>query len=397
MKILIKLFALLTVLCLLAGCAPALGQTETQQANGETPAQTGAASTEAAPTAENIETTPAAIETTPADTEPAPATVETTPAEPETTEAYGEPEGWEEEWPPEYPLAGYQLLDGAISQTGRLNKYRYEQLDGAETYMELAADYVREALDCGDELTLREDSPHDGYANWLMEAPNGSATVSGSSVTGRFVFGLYPGFDRILEMTERTITDRGAMEQAARDFAQRFSGITGELELIKAADEVQDYHDERSSGMKDVHVPAVVYTFRSADHSRLDLEIQEGLDAPVLCGDSTLDDLAVHCFTVTVWPDGTVVRGNNYITKARTVPDGSARMPDEDDVPELITYLSSNTENDTVVIKEIRADRYSVYFGHPDVEPFLTMTYYFESDPTEEYSTEFVIGLLGDE
>ena len=100
---------------------------------------------------------------------------------------------------------------------------------------------------------------------------------------------------------------------------------------------------------------------------------------------------------MTVWPDGTVVRGNNYITLARTVPDGSARMPDADDVPELITYLSSNTENDTVVIRELRADRYSVYFGYPDIEPFLTMTYYFESDPTEEHSTEFVIGLLGDE
>ncbi len=392
MKMLIKLFTLLTAFCLLAGCASIVTQTEAPQGNGDTTALT-----EPVPTAEDAETTSAAVETTPADTEPAPATAEPSNADVETTAAGGEPEGWEEEWPPEYPLAGYELLDGAIQQTGRLNKYRYEQLDGAETYMILAADYVREALDCGDELTLREDSPHDGYANWLMEAPIGSASVSGSSVTGRFVFSLYPGFDRILEMTERTITDRGAMEQAARDFADRFSGITGDLELVKAVDKVQDYHDERSAGFQDVHVPAVVYTFRSADHSRLELEIQEGLDAPVLCGDSTLDDLAVHCFTVTVWPDGTVVRGNNYITRAQTVPDGSARMPDADDVSELISYLSSNTENDTVVIREIRVDRYSVYFGYPDVEPYLTMTYYFESDPTEEHRTEFVIGLLGDE
>ena len=390
MKSIIKLFALLTALCLLAGCASIAGQTEHSQANGDTPAQTGAASTEAAPTPENAETTPATAE-------PTAATIETSPADAETTAAVGEPEGWEEEWPAEYPLAGYQLLDGAIRQTGRLNKYRYEQLDGAEDYMNLAADYVREALDCGDALTLREDSPHDGYANWLMAAPKGNATVSGSSVTGRFVFDLYPGFDRILEMTEQTVTDRGAMEQAARDFVQRFSGITGELELVKTADEVRDYHDERSSGFQDVHVPVVVYTFRSAEHSRLELEIQDGLQAPVLCGDSTLDDLAVHCFTVTVWPDGTVVRGNNYITLARTVPDGSARMPDADDVPELISYLTSNTENDTVVIRELRADRCSVYFGYAEIEPFLTMTYYFESDPTEEHSTEFVIGLLGDE
>ena len=392
MKTLIKLFTLLTAFCLLAGCASVVTQSEAPQGNGDTTALT-----EPVPTAEDAETTSAAIEATPADTEPAPVTAETSPAEVETTEAVGEPEGWEEEWPPEYPLAGYQLLDGAIGQTGRLNKYRYEQLEGAEDYMNLAADYVREALACGDELTLREDCPHDGYANWLMESPKGNAAVSGSSVTGRFVFSLYPGFDRILEMTERTITDRAALEQAARDFAARFSGITGDLELIKAEDEDQDYHDERSSGLKDVHVPAVVYTFRSPEYSRLLLELQAGLDAPVLCGDSTLDDLAVHCFTVTVWPDGTVVRSNNYITKAKTVPDGSVRMPDEDDVPELITYLSSNTENDTVVIREIRADRYSVYFGYPEVEPFLTMTYYFESDPTEEHSTEFVMGLLGDE
>lgn len=390
MKTMSKLFALLTALCLLAGCAAVGGQTDNPQGSGQTTPQTAPASTKAAPTAERTEATTENVA-------PTPATVEPTPADVETTAAVGEPEGWEEEWPEEYPVEDYRLPDGAIQQTGRLNKYRYEQLDGAETYMDLAAAYVRETLGCGDALTLREDSPHDGYANWLMEAPNGSATVSGSSVTGRFVFSLYPGFDRILEMTERPVTDRGAMEQAARDFANRFSVITGDLELVKSADEEQHYHDERSSGMRDVVVPAVVYTFRSGSSSKLSLEIQDGLDAPVLCGDSDLDDLSLHCFTVTVWPDGTVVRGNNYITRAKTVPDGSVRMPDAGDVPELISYLSSMTEHDVIVIEELRADRYSVYFGCAEVEPLLTMTYHFESDPADRLSTEFVAGLLGDE
>lgn len=393
MKTTIRLFALLAALCLLAGCASGAGQTETRQVNGETPAPTAPAAAEATP--KNLETTPATVEATPEDIETTSA-AESIPATTETASG-GEPEGWEEAWPPEYPVENYRLSDGAIQQTGSLNKYRYEQLREAETYVELLADYVRVALDCGDALSVEEDSPHDGYANWFMEAPVGRASVSGSSITGRFTFDLYPGFDRILEMTEQPITDRAAMEQAARDFVSRFSGITGALELVKAADETQDYHDERSSGFQDVHVPAVVYTFRSAEHSRLLLELQEGLSAPVLCGDSTLDDLSGHCFTVTVWPDGTVVRGNNYITRAQAVPDGTVRMPDADDVPELISYLCSNVENDTVVIRGLRADSFSVYFGYADILPFLTMTYYFESDPEELLTTEFVITLLEDE
>lgn len=396
MKILIKLFALLTALCLLAGCAASKTQTDTPQGSDGTAAQT-VASTEAAPTVESPEATPEDIETTPVDIETTTADIEATPTDVETTAPVGEPEGWEEEWPPEYPLAGYKLLDGAIQQTGRLNKYRYEPLEGAEDYMNLAADYVREVLDCGDTLTMREDSPHDGYANWFMDAPNGHASVSGTSVTGRFGFGLYPGFDRVLEMTERTITDRAAMEQAAWAFVNRFTAITGDLELIRAVDEVQDYHDERSSELKDVHVPAVVYTFCSAEHSRLLLELQEGLQGPVLCGDSNSEDRGVHCFTVTVWPDGTVVRGNNDITRARAVPDGSLRMPDEGYVAEHLCYFTSFAENDTIVIEEIRVDSYSVYFGHAEIEPLLTMTYYFESDPTEQCTTEFVLSGSEDE
>ena len=262
--------------------------------------------------------------------------------------------------------------------------------------MDLAADYVREALACGDALTLREDSPHDGYANWLMEAPQGSAAISGSSVTGRFTFSLWPGFDRVLEMTEAAITDRADMEQAARAFTERFAAVTGPLELVTVTEEPQDYLDQRSSGYQDVTVPALLFTFRSDSVSSLRLEIQDGSPAPVTCGDSTLDDLSLHCFTVTVWPDGTVVRANNYITRAETVPAGTVRMPDESDVPELISYLTSFTEHDRIIVKELSADSFSVYFGYADVDPLLTMKYCFASDPAEELSTEFSTNLFDD-
>ena len=364
------LIVLLTVLCLLAGCASTGGQpAATVTEIGEQP----------------VPTEPAV---NPSDTS---AFDDSDP-----TAASGEPEGWEEEWPAEYPVENYRLFDGAIRQTGNLNKYRYEQLPGAENYRNLVADYVRQALSCGDNLTMTEDSPHDGYANWFMEAENGSAAVSGSSITGRFTFGLYPTFDRILEMTGQVIEDQAAMEQAAWAFVQRFSGITGELVLLKSEEEPQYYHDERSSELKDVTVPAIVYTFRSASVSEVSLEIQDGLTAPVACGDSTIDDLNTHCFTVTVWPDGTVVEGNNYITQAPLTEDGTARMLDESNLPELMTYLTSFSENDTLVIEEIRADSFSVYFGYATVEPIVTVKYHFESNPTDSLSTEFSMGLFGE-
>lgn len=391
-----RVFAILTILCLLVGCASQGNPAESgTAASGTISEQTASADqtvseTEAADSAGTEPTAEAATVTEPA-------TESTTQPQTETEEESGEPEGWEEEWPEEFPVENYRLLDGAITQTGRLNKYRYLQLDGAENYMNLLADYVRQALNCGDSLTMREDSPHDGYANWLMDAPKGSATASGSSVTGRFVFDLYPGFSRILEMTERRITDRDALSQAAVDFAARISGITGPLELLKSEEDVLSYHDERRSGYHDVTVPVMVYTFRSLTESTPSLDVQDGQSAPIVCGDSTVEDLNVHVLTVTVWPDGTVVRANNYITRAEPVPDGSVRMPDEGDVPELISYLTSFTENDTIVIEKMRADSFSVYFGNATVHPLLTVTYYFESRPTEHQTTVFSMELFDEE
>ncbi len=380
-KILTSILALLTVLCLLAGCAASGTPDPAPAGTGEAPVSTEPASPQ----------TDAALSTEAA----APVSTEPDAAAPtETGVPGGEPEGWEEEWPEEYPVEEYQLLEGAIRQSGELNKYRYLQLDGAEGYMDLAADYVREALACGDSLTMREDSPHDGYANWFMESPKGNASVSGSGITGRFTFSLYPGFERILEMTEASITDRAAMEAAARAFAERFAAITGPLELVKTEEEPQSYYDERGDGFSDVTVPALLFTFRSNEFSELRLPIQEGAEAPVTCGDSTLDDLSVHCFVVTVWPDGTVVRANNYITRAELVPDGTVRMPDAGDVPELVSYLSSMTEHDVLVIESLSAESFGVYFGYAAVDPVITLNYHFASDPAEHLSTAFSVNLF---
>ena len=320
------------------------------------------------------------------------------PAPPEESPAAsgGEPEGWEEEWPEEYPVERYRLAEGAIRETGRLQKYRYLQLDGAEKYPEIAAAYVKEALACGSSLTVREDSPHDGYANWFMEAPNGSAAISGSSITGRFSFSLNPGFERTLAVSGKERADRSEAEKAARAFVERFSAITGELTLVRTAEETLYYRDERGRESPDVEVPAVLYTFRSETKSVVSLAVQEGLTARIECGDSSVEDMAEQVFTVTVWPDGTVVRADNYITSAEIVPDGTVRAFEERDLPELVSLLTSGTEGDAAVIEEVRASRFSVYFGSAEIEPLLTVTYYFESDPALRMTTEFVMGLFGE-
>ncbi len=306
----------------------------------------------------------------------------------------GEPEDREEEWPEEFPVENYRLADGAIAQTGELNRYRYTQLDNAEHYMDMIALYVQQFF--GDDLSIEEDSPHDGYANWFIQGENGRASVSGSSITGRFCYTLSPDFDRILKMTEAAIMDEAAMERAAWDFTERFIGITGELELLRTERQESAYHDERSNEIGDVSVPVMVYTFRSKDSSTLALDIHGGLSAPVVTGDSTISDPNIHCFTVTVWPDGTVTEANNYITRADVTPNGSARMLKEEDLPRLLSFFTSFSEHDTVVFDSIRADHFSVYFGSADIEPAMTVEYHFESDPGTSVSTEFVLPGLFD-
>ena len=326
--------------------------------------------------------------------EPAQPQAETS-SEPGAQEApTGEPEGWEEEWPQEYPIADCRLADGAIAQTGELNKYRYVQLDGAERYHDIVSQYLFRFL--GDDLGAEEDSPHDGYANWFITGENGGASVSGSSITGRFSYSMQPDFDRILQASASEITDPAAMEQAARNFAALFSGITGELELLGSEEQEAYYHDERTNEMKDITVPVLVYTFRSKVHSELSLDIQEGLSAPVCCGSSDSADLAVHCFTATVWPDGTVVAADNNITAAAVEEAGTTRMIGESDLPVLVEFFTSYAENDTLIIESVSANSYSVYFGSADIEPTVTVEYRFESDPDTLLTSEFVLPGLFD-
>lgn len=305
-----------------------------------------------------------------------------------------EPEGWEEEFPQEYPVTEFRIEGEGFLQSGEINLYRYEQLPEAEGYMDILTGIAREALNSPD-AAYAIDSPHDGYANWFMETPQGGSSVSGSSITGRFTYELSPAFDRILAQSQRTVTDRDAMEQAARDYVEKFTGITGELVLVGSTDDDLHYHDVRFTGLRDVVVPTVIYYFRSEENSRIRLAAQDGLELPVSCGDSSLDDLTDHTFAVTVWPDGTVVRGNNYITRARIVADGTIRMPDESDMDRILSFTTSFAENDTFVLEAAGVEQYSVYFGYGEVGPVLTVRYHFESRPEEHLTTNITMaGLL---
>ena len=140
----------------------------------------------------------------------------------------------------------------------------------------------------------------------------------------------------------------------------------------------------------------MVYTFRSKENSELTMDIQDGLPVPVSCGDSEIADPNVHCFTATVWPDGTVVNADNYITRAGVTEDGVARMLEESDLPRLLNFFTSFQAHDTVVFESIRADHFNVYFGSADIEPTMTVDDHFDSDPEEHFSTEFVLPGLFD-
>ena len=312
----------------------------------------------------------------------------------EYTRTWVEPEGWEEEFPQEYPVTEWRIEGEGFLQSGEINLYRYEQLPEAEGYVDILTGIARQALNSPD-ADFAIDSPHDGYANWFMTTSNGSASVSGSSITGRFTYSLYPGFDRILEQSGAEITDRDAMEQAARSFAEQFSGITGELELVGTRDDEEHYHDERFTSLRDVVVPSVIFYFRSADNSKVTLQAQDGLEVPVSCGDSTLDDLTDHTFAVTVWPDGTVVDGNNYITRAEIVPNGTLDMPGEESMDAILSFMTSYTEDDTFILESAALEEYSVYFGYGSIDPVLTIRYHYASTPDEHEATLIVIpGLL---
>lgn len=313
---------------------------------------------------------------------------------------------WEEEWPTEYPVENYKLqsADGGsvFAQSGELNVWRYEQLPAAEDYVSILQGYLDELKEnsgsnynCG-ELTVDAETVHDGYANHF--AQNGleqgqGASLSGSSVTGRFSFSLWPGQYAAL-LAGKSVSDRAALEEAARSFVRRFEGITGQLVLQQIEDETLEFFPDPRDVHTTVQVSALRFRFTAATEKAAHptLTIQDGLEVPVTCGDSTLDNLGEHSFSVTVLPDGTVANANNYITLASPIPDGTIRMIDESDMKTLLGFFTSYEQDDTMVITSIRASTFSVYFGSALIEPTITVEYYLESDPGVLQTTDMVHG-----
>ncbi len=296
----------------------------------------------------------------------------------------------DEEWPEEYPVENVRVKLDVFTRHGEVQTYRYEPVPMDDGYQIVLHSYAEQVLGCP--LSLDQDSPHDGYANWGMEGGDGSAYASGSDITGRFVFNLAPSFDKILEMSETKIEDPDMMQRKAEEFAALFFDITGEITLDHAQEDDCHYHDERSSELRDLTVPAVTFCFRQPEGKLPMLPLQDGYEVPVLCGDSNVLDLPYHCFSVTVWPDGTVVRADNYISCAGIVKNDTLRLPEEADLNRLLVgFITSFAENDTMVVTGVRADQFSVYFGTADIEPAVVVDYYFESAPEEKQSTMFIL------
>ena len=299
----------------------------------------------------------------------------------------------DEEWPEEYPVENYRLEpangESVFAQSGELKAYRYTQLPAAEDYISILEGFLLHTL------VPDTETMHDGYANHFAQWEDCNAAVSGSSVTGRFSFTFQPPTAYIEGMVGRTVDNRSEMEAQARAFVDRFVGITGELELAEVRPVTCSYNLYPSEDSTDVDIEALCFRFVSKDPT-VRLEIQDGLLAPVNCGDSTLEDLSEHSFTVTVLPDSTIISADNYITTADIAEDGTVRMIDESDMQTLLKFMTSFAENDTLVITSIRADGFSVYFGRPEIEPLITVEYYFESDPETKLSTEMVLPGLFD-
>ena len=310
-----------------------------------------------------------------------------------------EPDGWEEEYPQEYPVEAWRLEGGAakvFAQTGSLNKYRYAALPGAEAYVSILGEYAAGQLSVQTDFVPDLETAHDGYCNWFMEAGEQSASVSGSSVTGRFSFYLWPGTARAEAMAEADPLDADLLVEAATSFADEFEALTGPLEFIGSKVNYDQYYPGRAD-TPDIRVRTLTCFFRSPAYSEVTAQMQAGYDVPVLCGDSEIEDPARQLFTVTLWPDGTVVYANNYLTRAALEPDGATPMLTEANLPQLLSFFTSFAEHDTMVIRTITADCYNVYFGSAQAEQTISVTYYYESDPDTIQTTQIIAEGLLDE
>lgn len=307
------------------------------------------------------------------------------------------PEG-EEEWPEEYPITDYQLLDDAFKISGDINEYRYVQIEDAEKIIDTLNDYF------GITLTLdTEIEYHDGYGNWFYnnDAPIDSehASVSCSSVTGKFSFNYKPEDNRIIKAADNNNIDLKQMRKIAEEFADHFSYVTGELILADEKDAEDISYTIPSDKGNDivVTVSGRTYYFTSEEYSKVNVSVQEGQNCYVECGDSSIIDRESQYFAVTIWNDGTIVDASNYITRAEIEKTGTKQMIEAKDIDKLLTYFMSNTENDTLIIKKIYIDSYSNYFGYSTIEPVVKVEYCLKSDINNTQTTEIVIeGLLED-
>lgn len=304
----------------------------------------------------------------------------------------------EEEWPEEYPVSDYQLLDDAFKISGDINEYRYAQLDGAEKVIDTINDYF------GISLTLDTDIDyHDGYGNWFYnnDAPisSESASVSGSSVTGKFTFNYKPDDKRIIKASENNNADEKQLRTIAEDFANRFTFVTGKLDLVdeKEAEDISYTIPSDRGNDNVVEVSGRQYYFTSERFSKEQVSLQEGRSCYIECGDSSITDRETQYFVITLWNDGTIIDASNYITSANIEKTGTKHMIGSTDIDKLLTYFTSNTENDTIIIRKVYIDSYSNYFGYSTIQPVIKIEYCFKSDINDIQTTEIVIdGLLED-
>lgn len=303
----------------------------------------------------------------------------------------------EEEWPQEYPVVGCRLAgdaEGVFSPAGDLTKYRYAPLSGAGDYVSILQAYADQVLDTREGFAPDLETAHDGYCNWFLEAEGVHASVSGSDVTGRFSFNLWPGAEQAAQNAAADRLDEDDLIAKAADFAARFRSVTGELVCLGSRADREQYWSGQPD-TPDIRVNTLTVCFRAASDAAPRAELQPGLDIPILCGDSEIEDPSVHQFKVTLWPDGTVVCADNYITRAVPEPDGTCPMLTEADLAKLASFFTSFAENDTLVLRRVAVDHYSVYFGTPEISPVVTVTYCYESSPDEIQHTDIVVeGLL---
>jgi hypothetical protein len=297
-----------------------------------------------------------------------------------------------EEGQREYPVTKYKLADGAIELSGPVNRYIYADLDGA--------DKVIDTLNGIFDIDLKIDETinfTNGYSNWFWDNGEGlnavSASVSMSSKTGKFSFYYKPDNNLILTASQAGGAEEEKLLEKATDFVNKFSFVTGELKFEYSEADNDLYYPllvEGATDSEDFKVSGRTFYFTSEKYSRQKLDVNSEItNCYVECGNSNILMREVQYFVVTLFPDGTVVSADNYITKAPILSNGTVEMIDESKLNTMLEYFTSTTEDDTLLIKRIYVNAYSNYFGYPEINPFMNIEYSFASDPDNIQLMEF--------